>query len=382
MGLQKISNNNLTRSKNLSEIKTISIIIPCRNEKKFIGKCLDSILGLDCLNARKEILVVDGMSEDGSRNIIIDYHRQYPFVRLLTNTKKITPTAFNIGIRNATGEIIVIMGAHATYPPDYLLKSIDVLKKSNADVAGGVVVNCVSDSSLVARAIALITNHPFGVGSSPFRTRKTTGFVDSVAFGTFRISVFEKLGLFDERFTRNQDSEMWGRIIKNGGKIFLDPSIKVYYYNQTSLKGFLRQALWTGMWVPITAKITKKVMRFRHYVPLSFVFYVFITLTIGFIGYFNKYFAFKFIAAFCFMLYLTPWFVSSIQMVKGTPTVKGGLSVLPAVSIILPLYHLFYGLGSVYGVLTVMTKTYIRYLGEDIMYNPPFLSKKDRVVEH
>jgi glycosyltransferase involved in cell wall biosynthesis len=357
----------------------VSIIIPCRNEEQFIGKCINSIIAQDYPKDKLEVLAIDGMSEDGSKDIIMDYQRQYPFVRLLTNTKRIIPAALNIGIRNATGEIIVRMDAHAEYTTDYLLKSIEVLEKSGADVAGGVVVNCVSDNLMVARAIALITNHPFGVGSSPFRTRKTPGFVDSVVFGTFRRSVFERFGLFDERFTRNQDSEMWGRIIKNGGKIFLDPSIKVYYFNQPSLKGFVKQAIWTGMWIPITSKLRKGVMRWRHYAPLCFDVYVFLLTTMVLFGYWKNSNELLMLGILGFLLYGVPCVISSFQMISGTSTVKGGLSVLPFILTILPVYHLTYGLGSLFGLFMVLTNRYKRYLGSDVSHIPPRLSGKDHI---
>jgi len=125
----------------------ISIIIPCRNEGRYIGKCLDSIIAQDYPNPHPlpppqvgreggrgsiEVLVVDGMSEDGTRDIIRSYTQEHSFIRLLDNPKKITPCALNTGIKNAQGEIIMRMDAHTTYEKNYISKCMKYLDEYNA----------------------------------------------------------------------------------------------------------------------------------------------------------------------------------------------------------------------------------------------------------
>ena len=118
----------------------VSIIIPCRNEEKFIGKCLDSIIGQDYPKENLEILVIDGMSEDGTRKNIEKYTEQHSFIKLLDNPRKITPCALNIGIKNAKGKIILWMSAHNSYEKDYVSKCVKYSKEYNADNVGGIMV--------------------------------------------------------------------------------------------------------------------------------------------------------------------------------------------------------------------------------------------------
>src|SRR5438477_11843020 len=93
----------------------VSIVIPCRNEENFIGDCLDSVVGSRFPLNRLEVLVIDGMSDDGTRRVLEAYALRYPFIRVLENVKRITPVAFNIGVRHARGGLIMIMSAHATF---------------------------------------------------------------------------------------------------------------------------------------------------------------------------------------------------------------------------------------------------------------------------
>ena len=89
------------------EIDSISIIMPCRNEEKYIERSLDSIIANDYLKEKLEILVIDGRSIDGTKEILKRYNDKYPFIKLLDNPKKIQTFATNIGLRKAIGNIII-----------------------------------------------------------------------------------------------------------------------------------------------------------------------------------------------------------------------------------------------------------------------------------
>ena len=94
------------------DLPLVSIIIPCRNEEKYIGKCLDSIINQDYPEEKIEILVIDGMSEDKTKEIIKQYSEKHPFIKLLENPQKFTPFGLNIGIKKAKGKVIVRMDSH------------------------------------------------------------------------------------------------------------------------------------------------------------------------------------------------------------------------------------------------------------------------------
>ncbi len=176
-----------------------TIIVPCRNEEKHIGACLDSIIAGDYPHDLLEVLVVDGMSNDGTRSIIKKYGDRYSFITMLDNPSKIVPAALNIGITRAHGEVIVRMDAHNIYSPDYVSKCIRYLEEYRADNVGGVWITMPGARTIIAESIAIAVAHPLGAGNALYRIgSETPRFVDTVPFGCFRKELFTRIGLFDE----------------------------------------------------------------------------------------------------------------------------------------------------------------------------------------
>ncbi len=257
----------------VSNFPLVSIIIPCRNEEKHIGECLDSIIKQDYLKENLEILVVDGASKDGTREIIKDYIKKYSFVTLLDNPKKFTCFAFNIGIKQAKGEIIILMGAHAAYQKDYVSKCVEYLNEYNADNVGGIWRISPREKTLIAKAITFASSSIFGAGDAYYRRGYSKGikWVDTVFGGCYKREVFDRVGLFNEKLFRSQDFEFNKRLIKAGGKILLVPEIIGYYYPSATFLGFLRHNLNDGFWVTYPLKFGIKIFALRHLLPLFFV---------------------------------------------------------------------------------------------------------------
>jgi len=247
--------------------KYVSIIIPCRNEEKFISKCLDSIIVQDYPKDKVEVLVVDGMSNDKTRDIINEYSRRYQYMNLLDNPKKIVPAAMNIGIKAASGDRIIRLDAHSEYPKDYIKNCIETAKRTNADNVGGVVVTQQNGNSFSAGCVQAITTHRFGVGNAEYRLEPQESLADTVAYGCFKAEIFERIGLYDERLIRNQDYELNQRIMKAGGNIWLNPKIKVVYYNQSTIKGLFRQAFFTAEWLSWMWYLAPYSFKVRHAIP-------------------------------------------------------------------------------------------------------------------
>ena len=253
-------------------VPTVSVIVPCRDEERYIARCLDSIAATDYPRERLEVLAVDGVSEDRTRAIVADYGARYPFIRLLDNPGRIPPTAVNAGIRAARGEILVRMDAHVVYPPEYIPRSIAALAETGADNVGGVVVTRPAIPTAVGRAIAIALSHPFGVGNSRYRIgSRERRWVDTVAFGCFRADVFQRIGLFDEDLPRNQDDELNFRLTKQGGRVLLEPSVVAYSFALESLGQLARMWYQYGYFKPLVAKKVGRVMNLRQLVPACFI---------------------------------------------------------------------------------------------------------------
>jgi len=249
----------------------VSIVIPCRNEEKFIRKCLNSIIEQDYPKENFEVLVVDGSSEDRSKEIVKSFSEKYSFIKLLENPQRYTPFGLNIGIKNSRGEIIARMDAHAGYEKDYISKCVKYLKEYDADNIGGVMKTLPTADTIIAKAIAVCLSHPFGAASDFRLGSKKPKLVDTVFGGCYKREVFEKIGYYNENLIRSQDLEFNLRLKKAGRKILLVPEILAYYYSQDNFRDFFWHNFRDGVWAIYPLKFVKFPFKLRHYLPLIFI---------------------------------------------------------------------------------------------------------------
>lgn len=329
----------------------VSVIIPCRNEERFIENCINSIMEQEYPHEWLEILVVDGMSTDNTRAILQKF-AAFPFIKVLPNQKIHTGAAFNLGIREAKGDVIMIMGAHALYPKDYIKKCVWYLKKYNVDNVGGIRKAASTKQTLIARSIVLVLSHPIGIGNAYYIIGSSgPRLVDTVFCGCYRRDVFERVGLFNEKLIRSQDMEFNVRLKRRGGKILLAPDIICYYYPPETLASLIKKFFTNGVWSLYPLKFVKTPFYLRHYTPLIFVGTLIAT---GIASFFSP------VARALFI---------SILVVYGL--LIGSASLAVAVkerdaryAITLPLtfaiVHVFYGLGSIIGLIQLALPSGIR----------------------
>lgn len=250
----------------------ISVICPIYNEEKYIGKCIESIMQQDYPKENMEVLFVDGMSTDRTREIIAEYLPRCPYIRVLDNPQRIVPPALNVGIKAAKGEVIIRLDAHAVYPQNYFSVLERKLQELGADNVGGICRTLPVNDSAVCKAIAIALSSSFGMGNSYFRIGASKEMcVDTVPFGCFRREIFDKIGYFDEELVRNQDDEFNGRIVKNGGKIYLIPSLVIDYYARDTIKKVRKMFYQYGLFKPLVNKKLGSPATLRQFFPLCFV---------------------------------------------------------------------------------------------------------------
>jgi glycosyltransferase involved in cell wall biosynthesis len=225
-----------------------SIVIPMRNEEKYIERCLDSVLANTVPHEQFEIIVVDGDSTDRSRELVIAKAAEFSCIRLLRNPKQTVSPGLNLAISQSTGRYIIRLDAHSVYPPDYIAKCIDELQRTGAAVVGGRCITRPGAEALVAKAVAFATQNPICVGNSAYRIGVYDRYVDTVPFGAFRREIFNSVGLFREDLVRHQDYELNARIRKAGERIYLSRAIFVTYYNVPTFSKFIRQGYTNGLW--------------------------------------------------------------------------------------------------------------------------------------
>lgn len=318
----------------------ISIIIPCFNEKEFISSCLDSILRNTYPSEKVEIIVIDGLSEDGTKKTLEKYKERH-FIKVIDNPKKITPAALNLGIKNSTGDLIMIASAHSSYPENYLMALILKMKELNACAVGGVMKTLSANSASKPQAIVKILSSGLGVGNSLFRIGVPKPVIaDTVPFGVYKREVFDIVGLYDERLVRNHDMELSRRISRAMKKIYLIPDVTCNYFARESFSEVAKNNFQNGYWNILTVYITRTFssLSIRHFIPLLFLLSLVLPL---FLVILSKYFIL--IPLTSFLFYNCAVLIESFRLkVKGVK-----------------LYHLFtgfyvlhfsYALGSIIGL--------------------------------
>ena len=324
-------------------VPTVSVIVPCRDEERYIARCLDSIAATDYPRERLEVLAVDGVSEDRTRAIVADYGARYPFIRLLDNPGRIPPTAVNTGIRAARGEILVRVDAHGVYPPNYIPALVAALEQTGADSVGGVLVTLPANDTAIAQGIAIAMSHPFGVGNSYFRVGvREPRWVDTIAFFCCRRETFDRVGLFDETLARDEDSEFNGRLIQAGGRILLVPHVTAHYYARDSLWQLARMYHQYGYSKPLVARKLGRVTTVRQLVPAGFVTALAAaTLALPWVPG----------AAALLVAAVVPYLVAVAACAIGAGLRRGGLRTVAALGLAFPIVHFSYGLGFLHSAL-------------------------------
>ena len=247
----------------------ISIILPIRNEFIFIKKTLQSILS-QVVGDKIEILIADGMSTDETRKIIKDYQDNHANIHLIDNPERIVSTGFNRALSVAKGDIIIRVDGHSEIDQSFIQNCINTIKRVDTDCVGGS-TNHIANG-IIGHSIVMAQSSYFGVGGVAFRKKNEKGqFVDTLAFGAYKRDVFNKMGGYDEELVRNQDDEFNFRLIQNGGKIWLDPSIKSTYYPRNTLATLFKQYFQYGFYKIRVMQKRKGFASWRHLVPGIFV---------------------------------------------------------------------------------------------------------------
>lgn len=317
----------------------VSAMIVARNESEYIEKCLNSLINQDYPKDKYEILFIDGDSDDNTKQIvqsIVDSQKKKDNrleIKCLENPQRILATGWNLGLREAKGEYVVRIDAHSFVESDYISKCVEVMLRVGDAVCVGGSMNSKTIKNR-GEAIANVLSSPFGVGNSKFRYSKTAGYVDTVAFGLYKKSIFEKVGYFDESLKRNQDIDLHSRIKAVGGKFYLDPSIVLTYFSRNSVKSMSKQGYQNGKWNIILFKKNPKALSIRHLIPFCFVVGI---IGCSLLGFYSEWFWYLMLAVI--FLHLVMGLVFSL---KKTMKTKDFLT-MPILFLIL---HLSYGTGS------------------------------------
>lgn len=329
----------------MSEPIQVTVITPCRNEAGHIRAFLTCLArqktdGLTC-----EFIIADGMSSDGTREILACEGRRIPVLRVIDNPRRIVSTGLNEAIGQARGEVIVRMDVHSEYADDYVLACVTALIETGADNVGGAMRNVAK--TYWGRAIAAAFHSPFSSGGAHFHRDDHEGWVDTVPYGCWRKETLQRLGLFDESMVRNQDDELNLRLTRAGGRIWQSSQIVLWYRPRTSLRSLFRQYFQYGFWKVQVIRKHRIPASWRHLAPGAFVCWLLLAPCLAAsLSHSN----FGRVLAGCWCLSLAAYFGTCIAASVITAR-KRGLELLVALPPVFITYHFAYGIGFLAGCL-------------------------------
>lgn len=229
-----------TASSEMSELLPfVSVVVPVLNEERYVADCLRAILAQDYPPDCMEILVIDGLSTDRTRSIVLELAAGDNRIHLLSNPERRIPHSLNQGITTARGEVVVRIDGHSVVSSYHVRRCVEFLQASGAEHIGGVLR--ARGRTYIARTIALAMSSPFGVGTARFRYTEREQDIDTVPFGAYHRETLLRLGGFDQRFLIGEDPELDYRITLIGGRIRVTPTIVTDYYCRDSLRGLALQ---------------------------------------------------------------------------------------------------------------------------------------------
>ena len=329
----------------MREEKKVSVLIPCRNEVQFIESCIHHIFSFYPPDRGFEVIVIDGMSTDGTREILSRLKSQFSELDVIDNPSKTVPCAMNLGIQYAKGEYIVRADVRCIHPKGYLLDLIELSEKTGADIVGGVLVP-IPGKTYIQKAITLAYRSPIAMGNALRDRGDFIGETGTVYGGCFRRERLLEIGMYDEGMVRNQDDELSFRLRKMGGKIIQDGKIKVQYYPRSKYWQLFKQFMQYGYWkVAVIIKHPQQAS-LRHFVPSMLVFgFAVLILAVPFHRY-----AFNILLIYG-SIYFLPISFESLRVSH-----RNSILLWPGVFIAIFLIHMGFGIGFITNLLCRLAK--------------------------
>lgn len=327
----------------------VSIIIPCKNEIKNISLCLRNIFSFVSPKGGYEVLVIDGMSNDGTREKLKELQLQYSNLKVIDNPRKTVPHAMNVGIMYAKGEYIVRCDARCIHPETYLVDLLKLKEETGAENVGGVLIPI--GRNYVQKCIALAYKSPIAMGGALRDRGKYRGENDTVYGGCFKKDYLIRIGMYDEGMVRNQDDELSFRIRKNGGRIIQDGRIKIKYYPRSKFRQLFKQFLQYGYWKVAVIRKLPKQASFRHFIPSLFVGGL-SSLIVG--AFLNKY---MFYSLLCY----TGFYVLATGFESIRLSLKNNIKLWPGTFWAIANIHTSFGMGFIIAIFSKMFHLKLKY---------------------
>jgi glycosyltransferase involved in cell wall biosynthesis len=314
-----------------------SIILAFRNEAVFLEDCLKSFDQQVLSRDLWEIILVDGCSDDGSREIAEDYVKTHNNSKLVNNPAVIATAGWNRGIEVASGIYFCLASGHSITDKYFLLKAKRILNNNEEFHSLGGRVIKVGFNNL-SKSIAAAANIAFAMGGSYYRIGEEPKKVNVIGNGIYLKKMVDVIGRYDESLKRSGDWEFNYRVCANGFNMYFSPELRIKVFTRADYKSIFLQQFRTGFWkVKIWAKHPRSLL-LRHIVPSIFVLWL---LFIPFSFFFHK--IIMLILLFPLLLYIIALIVNARRALKEDA--KWYFIILT-----FPIIHIAYGLGFITGI--------------------------------
>ena len=325
----------------------VSVVVPCRNERRYLEPFVAGVLGQALPAGRSlQLLVADGVSDDGSAQLLQRLAAADPRVEFVANPGRIVSTGLNAALGRASGEVIVRMDVHTDYAADYIAACLAALAVSGADNVGGPwCAEPEPGAGPTQRAVAAAFQARWVAGGARSRSLDFSGWVDTVYLGCWPRSSFERFGGFDESLVRNQDDEHNLRIVRGGGRIWQSAAIRSRYRPRSRLRQVARQYMQYGYWKPFVMARHRQPASLRHLVPGGLVGLLAVTVTLGLAGG-PRWPVVSLLGAYLVAVAALTCAVAVGANRSGTRLDAAAASRVP---LVVMAYHLGYGVGSLLG---------------------------------
>jgi glycosyltransferase involved in cell wall biosynthesis len=317
----------------------LSVIVPCRNERRHIERFLAGLWRQQPVPGGFEVIVADGGSNDGTRDVLAVAAAREPRLQVIDNPAGTVSPGLNAAIRAARGEVVARMDVHTTYADDYLATCVATLDRTGAANVGGPARTLAEGH--VARAIAAAYASPFAVGGARFHDPGHTGDVDTVPYGCWRRETLLEAGGFDEQLVRNQDDELNLRLRRRGGRIWQSPEIRSWYHPRGSLPALFRQYQQYGFWKVYVIRKHRMPASWRHVVPGLAVA---AGLLLAMVAPWAE------PAALLLAGAVGAWLALALLAAAAAAARAGDLRLIPLLPVVFAIYHVAYGTGFLRGL--------------------------------
>jgi glycosyltransferase involved in cell wall biosynthesis len=323
---------------------SVSIIVPCYNEERTIHLLLEALVEQDYPLEEMEVIIADGLSTDQTRDEIDRFRNNHSklSVKVIDNEKRTIPAGLNKAISNATGNFIIRLDAHSMPERDYISNCVKDLTDGLGENVGGIWMIRASGTNIWARSIAVAASHRLGVGDASYRYAEKSGYVDTVPFGAFKRNLIKEIGPFDETLLTNEDYEFNARIRKNGGKIWLDPSIRSTYFARSTIAELAQQYWRYGYWKARMLRRYPRTLRWRQLLPPAFVLSLILFGILALVIPLTKW---------IIILELTIYILALVIAGIKTALAKGDIGLLIGVPVAIATMHITWGSAFLWSML-------------------------------